>query len=94
MTTNAESISRFCDELRAVPQFSELADQFHAGLTEMDRKADKDDKDSPDFAQAFDGLKWIWEQPRPIGERLGKMCAFMGLEGHPVICDLEEFTGW
>jgi hypothetical protein len=73
MTTNAESISRFCDELRAVPQFSELADQFHAGLTEMDRKADKDDKDSPDFAQAFDGLKWIWEQPRPIGERLGKM---------------------
>jgi hypothetical protein len=90
MSTHSDSIDRFVDEVRRDPQFAEFADQFHTHLTDIDRLGD----DSPDHAEFLDGLKWIWEQPRPVGERLGKMIKFTGLEGNPVVCDLPEFTGW
>jgi hypothetical protein len=90
MSTHSDSINRFCDEVRADPQFAEFADGFRSSLIDIDRLAD----DSPDHAEFLDGLKWIWEQPRSIGERLTKMMQFTGLEGSPVVCDLPEFTGW
>jgi hypothetical protein len=76
--------------MRRDPQFSDLADGFHAGLTELDRLAD----DSPDHAEILDGLKWIWEKPRSVGERLCKKGELWKLEGHPVVVDLPRFTGW
>jgi hypothetical protein len=90
MTTNSPSIDRFVDELRADPQYAEFADRFYADLSKIDRLAD----DCPDHAAFLDGLKWIWEKSRPLGERLVKIGEFMKLEGHPVVVDLEQFTGW
>jgi hypothetical protein len=90
MSTNSPSIDAFVAELRGDPQFREFADQFHVHLTDIDRLAD----DSPDHAEFLDGLKYIWERRRPVGERLTKMIEFTKLEGHPVVVDMEEFTGW
>jgi hypothetical protein len=90
MTTNAESISRFCDEMRASPQFAEFADGFYSSLTGIDRLAD----DSPDHAEFLDGLKYIWENPHPLAERVCKMVEFSKLTGNPVVVVMREFTGW
>jgi hypothetical protein len=91
MTTHSPSIERFCEELRRDPQFAELADLWHAGLTEVDRLADN----SPDHAEFFEALKFIFSnQWHPLGERLDKMCELNKLEGHPVVVNLKEFTGW
>jgi hypothetical protein len=91
MTTHSPSIDCFCEELRADPQLSKFADQFHSGLTEIDRLAD----DSPDHAEIFFGLEFIFgRQSRPIAERVAKMAELLKLEGHPVIVDLKAFTGW
>jgi hypothetical protein len=95
MTTHSLSIGQFCDELASDPIFSELAEQFRAGLTEIDRRADKGDKNSPDFAEFFTGLEFIFSnKARSVGERLGKMAELMKLEGHPVVVDMMEFTQW
>jgi hypothetical protein len=90
VTTNSPSIDKFCEEVRADPLYAEFADRFHDHLTGIDRLAD----DSPDHAEFLDGLKYIWEQPRPLGERLGKMCELEKLEGHPVVVNMREFCGW
>ena len=90
MTTNSPSIDAFVAELRAVPELAEFADRVHTDLTDIDRLAD----DSPDHAEILDGLKYIWEQPRPLAERLGKMCELGKLEGHPVVVNMREFCGW
>jgi hypothetical protein len=90
MTTNAPSIDRFVDELRADPIYSEFADEVYAGLSEVDRKADT----CPDHAEFFAGLQWLFQQPRPIDERLAKLCEFTKLEGSPVVLNMREWTGW
>jgi hypothetical protein len=94
MTTNSCSIDCFCEELRGDPRFSELADQFHAGLTEVDRLAD----DSPDLAEFWRGLQHIFtRQSRPLSERINKLIAFndlrIGKDGL-VVVDLVRFAGW
>jgi hypothetical protein len=95
MTTHSPSINAFCEELRRDPQFSDLAGPFRASLTEIDRLGDGNNKNSPDFAEFFSGLEFIFSrQSRPIAERLTKMAEFRELQGHPVIVDLEQFCGW
>jgi hypothetical protein len=94
MTTHSPSIDRFCEEICRDPIFGDLADSFRAGLSEVDRLAD----DSPDHAEFFAGLEWIFStQSRSVGERLAKMSAFGDLikdKGRLVVVDLPRFTGW
>jgi hypothetical protein len=91
MSTNSPAIDAFVDELRADPQFAEFADGFHSSLTGIDRLGDQGSVDHIEF---FDGLMWIAEQPRPLGERLGKMVEFTKLDGHPVVVVMKAFCGW
>ena len=90
MTTNSPSIDKFIDELRH-SRFAEFADGFYSDLTGIDRLAD----DSPDHAEFFDGLEFIFSQRwRPLDERLGKMVEFAKLTGNPVVVVMREFCGW
>jgi hypothetical protein len=90
MTTNSPAIDAFVDEMRRDPQFADFADGFHSSLTGIDRQAD----DSPDHAEFLDGLMWIWEQPRPLAERVCKMVEFAKLTGNPVVVVMRDFCGW
>jgi hypothetical protein len=91
MSTHSDSINCFCDEMRRHPEFSKFADGFRTDLTGIDRLAD----DSPDHAEFFDGLEFIFSQRwRSLDERLSKMVEFTKLTGNPVVCVMREFVGW
>ena len=82
-------MERFCEELRGNSRFAEFADEFRTHLTDIDRLADE----SPDHAELFDGLQWIFsQQSRSVGER--PLVEFIGVQCHPVVVDMESFTGW
>jgi hypothetical protein len=94
MTTHGREISEFVSEVRADPEFSVLAELFHAGLSEADRIADN----SVDHAEFFRGLQHIFtKQSRPLNERINKLIEFddlrKGKDGL-VVVDLREFCGW
>ena len=93
MTTHGREISEFVSEVRADPQFSELAELFRAGLSEADRFGDN----NPDVGQFFEGLLHIFtERSRSVTERVIRLIEFNDLRKKDglVVVDLVRFVGW
>jgi hypothetical protein len=85
------AINSWLEELAVIPDMAGHIEPLRAGLEELYRKGD----DSPDHAEFFEGVRWIAAHTNKTAiERLEKIIELRRLEGHPVILDMQLFTGW
>jgi hypothetical protein len=91
MTTNADDINYFCQQLAADPRYRPYADQIRTRLMDVDCRGD----DCPDHAGFFDGLRWIFtREDHSLAERLEQMSRLANLKQGYQVVNLQEFTGW
>lgn len=84
-------IDSWLEELAALPGMAGQVELMREGFDELYRQGD----DSPDHAEFFEGLRWIAAHTNKTAiERLEMMSKLYEREGHPVILDMREFTGW
>jgi hypothetical protein len=80
---------KFILELCGDRELSALAADINRALEALDIEGDG----NPDADRVLAALEWIARQPKPVADRLEKMCDLVRLKGK-VRISMRAWTGW
>jgi hypothetical protein len=89
-TAPVDHFKKFTAEMRADPQFGQLADDLEKALQAVDLEADGNDH----AAALFAAVEWVVTQPKPINDKLDVLSRLFALSGFVHIPSIRAFAGW